>query len=93
MKNEIETLTPGQIENWRRVIAMQLDKISSGSGIYALIMPESEVIEFWKKIKVSLEHSPKLKEIKAVEIPAKCKHENSITGNCGKYCIDCEKYV
>jgi hypothetical protein len=89
----METLNPEQIQNWRRFIARQLDTVSPGSGIYAIIMPESEVVEFWRKTKSVLESPiPEPEVLKAV-IPMKCKHENSITGQNGKYCIDCEKYV
>lgn len=96
----METLNPIQIENWRRIIAMQLDKFSPGTGIWAFIMPDSEVIEYWRKAKAILEHPPQSIAVFENEnkkiirtAKSKCKHENSITGNCGTYCLDCEKYI
>ena len=89
----METLTPEQINNWRQIIAMTLESRMPGAGLYAYVMPESEVIVYWQKMKATLEHSPKLKEIKEVVIPVKCRHENTITGNCGTYCLDCEIYI
>jgi hypothetical protein len=83
-----DTLNPEQIKSWRKIIAMRLEKISPGSGLYAIIMPESEVIEYWRKMKKILELSNKQQIIKT-----KCNHSNSIIGQNGKYCIDCEKYI
>lgn len=92
-----ETLTPEQIKNWRRIIAMQLESHSPISGIYAFIMPESDVIAFWKKMKTAFEQPEQLPETKEItfipDTKVKCKHENSITGMKGKYCLDCEEYV
>ena len=94
-------LTSEQIKNWRNIIFMRLESIHSGSGAYALIMPESEVIDYAQKMKTLLE-SPMLEkavmeEEKKPFIERKtkepCKHTNSFTGNNGKYCVDCEKYV
>ena len=93
------TLKPEQIKAWRMVIAMQLNSMSPGAGIYAHIMPESEVIAYWQKMKAVLErpklalaedrHVPNHEPIK----PKGCNHSNHITGQNGKYCVDCEKYL
>jgi hypothetical protein len=93
----METLTPQQIENWRRMIFIQLEQKLPGAGTYAVIMPEEEVISYWKKMKSVLEQP----EIPVVDIPKpqkahrkpKCDHSNSITGQNGTYCLDCEHYV
>lgn len=92
------TLNEEQIENWRKFIFIQLEKTFKGAGAYALIMPDSEVIEYWKKTKAVLENPENYKkpeQEKVVQTPIKtpCKHTNSFTGGKGKYCIDCEKYV
>lgn len=96
----METLTPDQIKNWRRIIAMQLNKFTPGAGMYAFIVTDSEVIEYWRKAKTILENPPQSIKVfenenkKIVcESKVKCKHENSITGNCGTYCLDCETYI
>jgi hypothetical protein len=97
----MDTLSPEQIQNWRRIIFMQLEEKMAGAGIYAHIMPESEVIEYWKKMKALVEQP----EIKIQDEPKyefhekprykkpKCDHSNSITGQNGTYCLDCECYV
>lgn len=90
MKN---TLTPEQIKNWRKIIFMQLQE-KCGSGIYALIMPESEVIAYWQKMKSILEKPQQTKaQYLEKHIKKMCDHSNSITGQNGTYCLDCEKYV
>ena len=97
-----KTLTPEQIKNWRQIIFMQLEQQFPGAGSYAIIMPDSEVITFWKKMKNLLESEPtktimETKPLTRSEIhyykPKKCNHENSITGQNGTYCLDCESYV
>ena len=97
-----DTLTPEQIQNWRRIIYMQIEDRYPGAGAYAIIMPEAEVIEYWKKMKAVLESPETLETIKKEEIKEnyskpyqkpKCKHTNSITGSRGTYCLDCEEYV
>jgi hypothetical protein len=90
----METLTPEQIKNWRQIIFMQLEQKMPGAGAYAIIMPEAEVISLWKKMKAIVEQP----EIPVVDIPKryrkpKCDHSNSITGQNGTYCLDCEHYV
>jgi len=93
----METLTPEQIKNWRQIIFMQLEQKSPGAGAYAIIMPEAEVIAYWKKMKALIEQP----QIPVVDIPEprktyrkpKCDHLNSITGQNGTYCLDCEHYV
>lgn len=94
----METLTPEQINNWRRIIAMRLESLSPGAGLYAMIMPESEVIDYWRNVKAIIESKPLPSNITKSKnlvrsTKSQCKHENSITGNCGTYCIDCEKYI
>jgi len=90
---ETETLTPEQIGNWRRIIAFRLNQMSPGAGIYANFMPESEVIKHWRMTKAILETpSPEAREPKRFEKKV-CTHSNSITGQNGKYCLDCEKHV
>ncbi len=92
------TLTKEQIENWRRIIFIQLEEKCKGAGSHALIMPESEVIEYWKRMKIILEQ-PELpqkseqQEVVKKRIKSSCNHANSFTGSKGKYCIDCERYV
>ena len=49
------TLTSEQIKNWRHIIMMRLEDIHPGSGAYALIMPESEVLDYAEKMKKLLE--------------------------------------
>jgi hypothetical protein len=96
----METLSSEQVKSWRRIIALQLESRFPGAGLYAYVMPESEVIEYWRKAKAILEHPPESiktfeSENKKIvrESKSKCQHENSITGNCGTYCLDCEKYI
>lgn len=84
-------LTPEQIKSWRNVIYFYLEDKQPGAGAYALIMPESEVIAFWRKSKTILESPPE--RPKHIQNKTKCSHDNSISGSNGKYCIDCEKYV
>jgi hypothetical protein len=91
-----DTLSPEQIQNWRKIIYLQLEEKCPGAGAYAVIMPESEVIQFWKRMKIILENPPAVKTI--VEKPIynnkkQCNHSNSITGQNGQYCLDCDKYV
>ena len=94
-----ETLTPEQIKNWRQVIFMQLEKLSPGSGAYAVIMPDSEVVAYWRKMKSALEPiktTAVVDEVKPQEREyrkPKCKHTNTITGQNGTYCLDCEEYI
>lgn len=88
-----ETLTPEQIKNWRQIIFMQLEQQFPGAGSYAIIMPEAEVIAYWKKMKNLLETEPITKSEIHYHKPKKCNHENSITGQNGTYCLDCESYV
>jgi hypothetical protein len=87
----METLTPEQIKNWRQIIFIQLEQKMPGAGAYAIIMPEAEVIAYWQKMKSLLEQP----ETPVVDSPpeTKCDHLNSITGQNGKYCLDCEEYV
>lgn len=97
-KMETPTLTPEQIKNWRQIIFMQLEAKAPGAGIYAHIMPEAEVIDYWKKMKAFLEQ-PEVKIVDTFEEkpvyrkPKRCDHSNSITGQNGTYCLDCECYV
>jgi len=96
----METLTPEQIKNWRQIIFMQLEQKLPGAGTYAIIMPEADVIAYWKKMKSVLEQ-PKIPVVNTPHIPVprktyskpKCNHSNSITGQNGTYCLDCEHYV
>lgn len=92
-----ETLTPEQIENWRRIIYMQLEDKFPGAGAYAIIMPETEIIEFWKKTKALFESEPitepQPRSVVEYHESKKCKHTNIITGQNGDYCLDCEKYI
>ncbi len=82
-------LTKEQIENWRRVIAMQ------GFGIIARFLPDESIIAYAKKMKSLIENSPEVKEAKKPKlVKKKCPpHGNVITGQNGKYCIDCERYI
>ena len=97
----METLTPEQIKNWRQIIFMQLEQKHPGAGAYAIIMPEAEVIAFWKKMKSFVEQpeipvvdSPPIEEPQQkTQRKPKCDHSNSITGQNGTYCLDCEHYV
>jgi len=94
---ETETLNQHQIKMWREVIAIRLDSMSPGAGIYASIMSESEVVAYWEKMKNILENPPSSMtgQFKTCKFQVKkpCDHSNSIVGQNGKYCIDCEKYV
>jgi hypothetical protein len=98
-EKEEHTLSKEQIENWRKVIFIQLEQKMPGAGAYAIIMPESEIIEYCKKMKAFLESPKVLEQLKEPErtkqkpIKPPCNHSNSITGSKGKYCLDCEKYV
>ena len=93
-------LTPEQIQNWRKIIAIHLNEkalkmgVNPDVGVVAYIMPESEVIEYYKLIK-SIVENPKNydTDTKPIQIKEKCNHSNSFTGQYGRYCIDCEKYV
>lgn len=95
----IETLTPEQIQNWRRMIFIQLEERAPGAGAYAIIMPEAEVIAYWKRMKALLEAEPepKIQTLTETSVkyhkPKKCNHSNSITGQNGTYCLDCDKYI
>lgn len=102
-KEEMEdTLTPEQIKNWRQIIYLQIEERAPGAGIYATIMPEAEVILFWRKMKALLE-SPEIIEMAKEEEKREehfnhyhkkqCNHSNSITGQNGTYCLDCDKYI
>lgn len=101
MTMEKNILNKEQIEAWRKVIFMQLEQKFAGAGAYALIMPESDIIEYWRKMKAILEQPQKIygqefkrnDNVEKISIKKTCNHSNSITGNNGKYCIDCEKYV
>jgi hypothetical protein len=94
----METLTPEQIKNWRQIIFMQLEQKIPGAGAYAIIMPEAEVIAYWEKMKSLVSEIP---VVDALPIPEpqkayrkpKCDHSNSISGQNGTYCLDCERYV
>ena len=86
------TLSKQQIENWRRIIFLQLENKMAGAGIYATIMPDAEVIAYYKKMKSIIE-SPDVEAKISKPIKKGCNHSNSIVGNKGKYCITCEKYV
>ena len=94
-----ETLNSEQIQNWRKIIFIQLEEIFSGAGAYALIMPESEVIDYWRKTKSLLEkphqtdQPDQQKIVRKSILKKQCDHTNSIIGGKGKYCIDCERYV
>jgi hypothetical protein len=98
---ENETLSPEQIQHWRHIIAIQLEEkarmlgmTDGGYGIWAMIMPESEVIAYWQRMKKIVE-APQRQEPKK-QLPRvikKCDHSNSIKGSNGRYCIDCEKYI
>ena len=101
-----ETLTPEQINNWRRLIAFQLyekakslgisDELASGASMYATVMPEEEVIAYWRKTKAILENpvqpEEEVKPRRVIERKP-CQHKNSIKGSKGRYCLDCEMYV
>lgn len=90
----METLTPEQIKNWRRIISILLESRHPGCGLYAMIMPESEVITYWQRIKERLEQPKQPQQIVFKHPKDKgCSHENSITGQNGTYCLDCEKYI
>jgi len=90
----METLTPEQIKSWRQIIFMQLEEKCPGAGAYAIIMPEAEVIEYWKKMKTLLEQPEPKPQTSVRHIETKkCDHKNSITGQNGTYCLDCEEYV
>jgi hypothetical protein len=93
---EKETLDEHQIEAWRKIIYMQLEARMPGAGMYAIIMPKGEIIEYWKKMKKFLETPANIESDNSTiirKIKPPCDHSNSFTGNKGKYCIDCEKYV
>lgn len=90
-------LTKKQIENWRRIMMIQ------GFGAFAFFCPEEVVITYAKKMKELIEtplneqaeqvltQKPKPKPKRK---PKKCPpHLNTITGNRGKWCIDCENYI
>lgn len=102
---ENSTLSPEQIKNWRQIIALQLEGKLSGAGIYAFIMPEAEVIAYWKHMK-GLFETPDVEKKKTIRKPVAkewkvyngkfkkaCDHSNSIKGSKGRYCLDCEMYV
>lgn len=107
-----KTLSPEQIINWRKIIARQLITKAEQMGIdpegitiWAHIMPDSEVIAYWKRMKAFLS-TPEISESKPVRKPMSegwkqvngkfkkvCDHSNSIKGSKGRYCLDCEMYV
>ena len=104
---EEETLTPEQINNWRKIIAIQVYQKAKSLGIpaenarevsmYAAVMSEEEVIAYWRKTKAILENAvvePK-EEVKPRRVIERkpCRHTNSIKGSKGRYCLDCEMYV
>ncbi len=91
---ETPELTDEQIKRWREVILIQLEDKMPGAGAYAFIMPKSEVIAYVKKI-ISILQQPEQRKVeqKVVQVKKKCDHSNSITGQNGKYCLDCEQYI
>lgn len=91
----METLTPEQIKNWRHIISMTLESRIPGAGLYAYVMPESEVVAYWQRMKTILEmpEQPDKSATTRKPVRQKCNHENSITGQNGTYCLDCEKYI
>jgi len=91
----METLTPEQIKNWRQIISMTLESRMPGAGLYAYVMPESRVVAYWKKMKAIVEtpEQPCIPEPPPKVVKQKCNHKNSITGQNGTYCLDCEKYI
>lgn len=103
MNTKTLRITPEQIKNWRQIIFMRLEQQFPGAGSYAIIMPETEVIAYWRKMKAILEEpetEPHPEELSPFpepkEIPYKkykCNHSNSITGQNGTYCLDCESYI
>lgn len=93
---EAQTLTPEQIKNWRRVIAIQLEQKSPGAGKFAFVIPEREVVAHWMKTKSIIEQPQPQINIHSTTTqkrPKSCDHSNSITGQNGTYCLDCEKYL
>lgn len=105
-----KTLTPEQIKRWREIIALQIyqkakslgisDERASGASVYAHLMPEEEVITFWRKTKAILENpksyeTPKQEEFKPRRVIERkpCQHKNCIKGANGRYCLDCDCYV
>lgn len=108
-----QTLTPEQIMNWRKIIALQLYEKAERIGVtnpkgvasFAYLMPESEVIEYYKRItsffaneqvpekEVQKETQEELFKPRRVIERKPCTHTNSITGANGKFCLDCNKYV
>lgn len=102
-----KTLTPEQINNWRRLIAFQLyekakflgisDELASEASMYATVMSEEEVIAYWRRTKAIFENpvvepEEEVKPRRVIERKP-CQHKNSIKGSKGRYCIDCEMYV
>jgi hypothetical protein len=71
--------------------------VSAGAGAYVFIMPESEVIAYWRKMKAIVETPPPTQPTpstkKLIKAKVSCDHSNSIIGGKGRYCLDCEKYV
>lgn len=92
----METLNPEQIKAWRRIIYMQLEQRKEGIGMAAFFLPDSEIIEYWRRMKRLLEEpepqEPQKTEVKIAKRKT-CSHENTISGNNGAYCLDCEKYI
>lgn len=101
-------LTKEQIENWRRVIAIQIEETAirkgfgPGCGGYAFIMPEEHVIAYYERIQARLQMEypkkdpnpePIQEEYKPKAKPVCTHHKNTITGQNGTYCLDCEEYV
>ena len=87
-------MTPEQVSNWRRIIAIMLEKRAPGSGIYAMVMPEEEIIALRDKLQSRVNDLPQEKiEVKPKPVKKVCDHSNSIKGSNGRYCLDCEMYV
>ncbi len=82
-------LTEEQIKNWRRAMA------AHGWGAFALIAPDKVIIAYAQKVKQLFKSCFEDKEAKKPKpIKKRCPpHGNVITGQRGKYCIDCECYI
>ena len=108
---EEKTLTPEQIKHWRQIIALQMYEKAKSMGIsnpegltiWAHIMPEAEVIAYWKKVtqmfQTAEEKCPETLETEKEFKPRRvierkpCQHKNCIKGSKGRYCLDCDCYV
>ena len=78
---------------------LQLESKHEGAGLWAMVMPESEVIAYYRRMKNILE-SPETHNriLQANPSPRKAikrcpPHKNTINGSKGSYCVDCEKYI